>query len=172
MSKVLKAELSASSIDNLIQDINNYQKELNNKCETFIKRLSAVGIDVINARITSARGDSDKAHTTRLVMDFNGAITTGYVTLTGKDVLFIEFGAGIYYNNGNAHPKAAEFGYGVGTYPSVGHGNQAINPGYWWYKDDSGQKHFSVGTEATMPMYAASIEMIKSIHTIAREVFG
>ena len=40
------------------------------------------------------------------------------------------------------------------------------------YTADTGESVRSFGTEATMPMYKASVEIIRKIHEIAKEVFG
>ena len=57
---------------------------------------------------------------------------------------------------------------GVGSFPGQTH---ALND-YWWYRDKDGRLRFSQGTEAAMPMYKASVEIISQIELIAREVFG
>lgn len=167
----LKADLSFSSLNQLVKDIKTYQGSLDLKCEKFTERLiQEVGIPVIETNVTSFMGDSSKEYNTyfKLVRIPNrGAY--GKLVVQNEDILFIEFGAGIYYNNGKTHPQASEYGYGVGTYPNQ---KYAIDPGYWWYKDDVGNLHLSYGTEATMPVYKASMQMISKIRTIASEVFN
>lgn len=161
--------LSEKGINYLISLLENEQNSYREKLRIFVRRLIDIGIPIIDARINKSQGDSDKSHTIATNLDDNGDTISASITLSGRDVLFIEFGAGIYYNKGNNNPKAAEMGYGVGTYP---HQTHAINPGYWWYKGDDGKLHFSLGTEATMPMYKASIEMIKRVEEVAMEVFS
>lgn len=51
------------------------------------------------------------------------------IIVSGEQVLFFEFGAGIRYA-GQSHPKAGYLGLGPGTYPGKGHWN---NPRGWWY---------------------------------------
>ena len=163
------SDLSEQGIDNLIKQLEQYQRDLQHHLDLFVKRLGEIGIPVVNAYIARAKGDSDKTHNTEVFLDGEGNVRSARLILYGPDILFIEFGAGIHYNNGNAHPKAAELGYGVGTYPDQ---KYAINPGYWWYLGDDGETHFSLGTQATMPMYNASLEMMRRVSDIAREVFG
>lgn len=171
MAKVIEIDLlNAKSLDAAITKIEAYKKSLEQKCELLCSRLCDIGIPVIRAKISSAMGDSSKAHSVYYNIQSNGAVTDMYIYLTGEDILFIEFGAGIYYNNGAAHPKASELGFGVGTYPGQTH---AINPGYWWYKDDTDDTlHFSRGTEATMPMYSAMLTIKDNVLNIAQEVFN
>lgn len=166
-----KAGLSVSSINNMIKDLESYISNLDLKCEKLIDRLiTEVGIPVVERNITSFKGDSNKEYNTYFELHrYPNKGASGKLVIEDKDILFIEFGAGIKYNNGNTHPQASELGYGVGTYPGQTH---AINPGYWWYKGDDGNLHFSMGTEATMPVYKAYAEMVNQVGTIAREVFG
>lgn len=168
MRYVLTSDLSEQGIDSLIQQIEQYRRELIHKCDILVQRLAQSGIPVINACIARAKGDSDKSHNTEVYLNSDGTIRKANLILTGGDILFIEFGAGIHYNSGNAHPKAGKFGYGVGTYPGQTH---AIDPGYWWYMED-GESHFSRGTQATMPMYNASLEIMRNVSEIANEVFN
>lgn len=168
MRYVFRSDLSEEGIDNLIRQLEQYRRDLQRKCSLLVQRLCQEGIPVVDAYIAASKGDSNKAHTTEVSLDGNGNIQMASLILKGPDILFIEFGAGIHYNNGNAHPKAGEFGYGVGTYPGQTH---AINPGYWWYKDGE-TLHFSQGTQATMPMYNASLEIMRKVNDVAHEVFG
>lgn len=168
----IQVELSVDGIQKATREFRSYIATLDSKCERFVERLIAdVGLRVVETNMNSFKGDSDHNYSTyfELHRQPNEHSAWGKLVVQNKDILFIEFGAGIHYNNGNAHPQAREFGYGVGTYPGQ---KNAINPGYWWYKDDGGDLHFSMGTEATMPMYRAYTEMINQVGTIAREVFG
>ena len=169
MARTFTASCDKMGIAKLKQDLMAYQKSLRSKNQLFIEELCNLGIPVIKRNINTAQGDSDPAHSTVITISTIGDVCKGTLTLSGKDVLFFEFGAGIYYNNGNAHPQAAQLGYGVGTYPGQ---RYAINPGYWWYKDDADNLHLSYGTEATMPMLKASYEIISKIRQTARAIYG
>lgn len=166
--KQIDMTLSVASINNAIKELEKYKQSLERKNEIFVKRLAEYGLNVVNTKVAESRGDSDDAQSK---MQFNsmGEIVYAELHLTGEDVLFIEFGSGIYYNAGNEHPLAKQFGYGVGTYPGQTHAYED----FWFYTDKDGtHSHFSHGTEATMPMYNSVIEMYKQIYSIAKEVFG
>lgn len=173
MNKVIEVELGASSIDKAIKELKEYEKSINDKLQEFIAILLQDGVQVANASMGSVVGDSTQAAIVvpEVMVDGAGNIVTAYIQLSGKDALFVEFGAGIYYNNGNAHPQAAEFGYGVGTYPSDHPPNRAINPGYWWYRGEDGALHFSLGTQASMPIYRAAESIRNNAIRKALEVF-
>ena len=160
--------LSRSSINDAINELKAYKKELINKNEIFVRRLAELGLNVVNMKVRQSLGDSDDA-TSKATFSSSGRLVSAEIHLTGSDVLFIEFGAGIYYNTPGQHPLEDEFGMGVGTYPGQTH---AFDD-YWFYTDDFGNTgQISYGTQATMPMYSASIEMYQEVTRIAREVFG
>lgn len=153
--KTIRVKLTEGSIDDAIDELKLYRQELKSNLRTFVEKLIQDGVQVAKVWVASGQGDS-KSASVRYLINPCGDIVKAEIFLEGKDALFIEFGAGIYYNNGNNHPKAAEFGYGIGTYPSDHPPNRAINPGYWWYGNKQTGRHLSLGTEATMPIYHAA----------------
>lgn len=57
---------------------------------------------------------------------------------------------------------------GQGTFPG---GTHAFDPHGWFWKDEDGIKHHSIGEEPTYPMYSAMMAVMYSIDEKAREVF-
>lgn len=168
MAKKISMTLSRSSINDAINELKAYKKEFMNKNEIFVRRLVDLGIRVADTKVRQALGDSDDAVSSAFV-DNMGRLVSAEIHLTGSDVLFIEFGAGIYYNTPGQHPLEDKFGMGVGTYPGQTH---AFDD-FWFYTDEQGNTgQVSYGTQATMPMYNASIEIYRQVKQIAREVFG
>lgn len=165
----IEMDLSVKSVEKAIKQLEQYKKELIKKNNLFVERLAEAGVLVIDKNMRIGIGDSERAHSTTIQVTSVGNTVEGKLILEGEDILFWEFGAGIHFNAGEGNPKAKEFGMGPGTYPGQ---TQAIIPGYWFYYDEDGNKHFSRGTEATMPMYKASLEIIEKVNQIAREVFG
>lgn len=168
-----------NSIQQAISELEKYRDSLETKNKLFVRRLAEIGVTAAETRLATGQGDSDRDCRFSMLFDTALGAVEGRIIITStphvdKDGrvfyphLAWEFGAGIYYNNGNSNPKAREFGMGVGTFPNQTH---AFND-YWWYKDDEGNLHLSKGTQATMPMYNASKEIIHQIEVIAREVFG
>lgn len=168
--KTITIELSTSSLDKAIAELKEYRKDLNDRLKILVGRLVQDGVNIARIQVSASQGDSKNAYVDYLV-DSTGDIIKAAIFLQGKDALFIEFGAGIYYNNGNAHPQATEFGFGVGTYPSEHPPNRAINPGYWWYSDENKNKHLSLGTEATMPIFHAGETIRNNVIQRAIEEF-
>lgn len=169
MATNISIGLSEKSIRQAITQYETWKNLLIQKNDEFVRRLSELGIEVARVTLEGGQGDSSRDSVFAFEIMSNGAISSMRMKVTNEDILFWEFGAGIYYNNGNFNPKASQLGYGVGTYPGQTH---ALNPSGWWYSDESGNLHHSLGTEATMPMYNATLAVISNIRKIAREVFG
>lgn len=165
----IKIELDSNSIDKAIKELQEYKKDITQKLNVFVSELLNQGVEVARARLMSTSGDS-----TQGVIGFGvntqGDIVSATIELSGADALFIEFGAGIALNTGAQHPKAGEFGFGVGTYPSKHPPNKAMNPGYWYYRED-GELIRSIGTQASMPIYYAAETMRNNAIKTASEIF-
>ena len=170
MPKTIKMNLSAGSIQNAVKELQKYKQSLISKNDLFVQRLAEVGIPVINANIAAAQGDSDKNHNTYIKLNSFGSYSRAVLVVEGADLLMIEFGAGIHYNTPagtSPHPKGQELGYTIGSY-GKGHGAED----YWYYQAESGETVRSYGTESTMPVYKASVEIRQKIRQIAKEVFS
>lgn len=170
MEKKISISLSEKSIQNAIKELNQYKNDLKRKNDEFVKHLAELGIPIINQNIASAAGDSDKSHNTYIKINSFGDYSQATLVCEGRDLLFIEFGSGVFYNGSagtSPHPKGSELGYTIGSYGK----GQGKND-FWFYYADSGESVMSHGTESTMPVYKASIEIMQNIRRIAREVFG
>lgn len=170
MGKVIDIRLSTASINNAINELRIYRQELIRKSDLLVQRLAEVGLEVVNAN-KFGRGDSDFGGLNSYVwMDYGGTRVTAHLVMTGKDVAFIEFGAGVHYNGSGGsspHPYGSSLGMIIGSY-GKGYGLQDR----WFYKGDGGKWQESHGTEAAMPMYKASQEIRDRFIGIAKEVFN
>lgn len=169
--------LSQSSIKELQKQLQAYQQEVIQKTKLLAKRLAEIGVQVAEAKI----GESPLGKYVTLKTDITEEqagckailIATGEVKKSEgyadfNTLLAIEFGAGIHYNP-TPNPNAGEFGMGVGTFPGQIHAYED----FWFYWNDKEQKWMPThGVKATMPMYAASMEIITNVVKVAKEVFG
>lgn len=180
MSKVIKMTLSEKSIQSAIKEIRKYQQKFQTKLETFTEELAKVGIPVVHSNMEKAAftvdskgitSGADTSHTVDTVrVDTSDGKVQVNLVASGKDILFIEFGAGVYYNGAKGsspHPKGQEFGFLIGSY-GLGHGAQKV----WGYYDESGALVLTHGVAATMPVYRAYLEIIQQYVAIAKRVFG
>lgn len=171
--------LSRKSIENAIKAIDNYEKELTDKCEEVCRELAEIGIN-------TAKGNTGNygkyiAFTTKtepsvsgcvaiaMVASNTGIIKSEWLTKDGvksadvSPLLMCEFGSGLRAQNPNNIP-----GVGTGTFPGQTH---AEDPGGWYYMDLDGVWHHSSGVTPSMPMYNAWKEMFSNAESIVRKVF-
>ena len=167
----------SKSIQNAIKTVEQCRDNLPEKCREICRRLAEEGVRVANSVLSEGRSE-DYQPSTRVnyEIDASGNMVRAKIIASGPYILFLEFGSGIRYNS-EKNPKASEMGYGPGTYPS---GVPQQNPPYdnwesptgWYYYGDDGEVHHTYGVRAKMPMYHASVEVMKSVNRIAKEVFG
>ena len=172
MRTVIKCGLDPKEIDRAIKELRKFNLSIKDRLAEFFNILLEDGKTEANDRLSSTIGDSVQGIITSDVIMMGGDELRAVITLMGKDALFIEFGAGIAYNTGMQHPYADKFGYGVGTYPSKHPPNKAMNPGYWYYREEGNDKVVrSIGTQASMPIFYASETMRNNAIRRAMEVF-
>ena len=166
--RTIGINLSRGSINDAIQKIKEYQKEIKRKNEIFVTRLAKEGLKVVQMTMEEIPSEEKGDYYTETINTSNGDIVGVAIQLTGNKVLFIEFSAGITYGT-DSYPLPSGDNYGMGTYPGKGHWD---SPYGWWYVDDHGEKHHSYGNRAYMPMYHAEQAIILSVRSVAKEVFG
>mgnify|MGYP006916080260 CR=1 FL=1 len=182
--RTFKAKLSVDGIDGLIRQLEDYKDGLLSKNDLFVKRLAELGIPIIDQRIGQTIGDSDKSHYTHIVLNSFGDYSQAKLVVEGKDIAFIEFGAGIHFNGtSGTSPRPTKDGkengvkfhlsggnelkYTIGSY-----GDHHGRSNSWTYFSEFGEWKRSYGTKASMPLFNASLEIIRQAENIAREVFG
>lgn len=172
--------LSEKSIRDAVADIERYKTEFIEKNREFLRKLVEAGIEVVHNNLsayqysTDGTGDGDSIPPTAkrpyVRMGVNDGIMIATLTLQGKDVMFVEFGAGVHFNGGVAvgspNPKGVELGYTIGSY-GMGQGKYDH-----WYYERNGEEHISYGTRAMMPMYQADMKIRTKFVDIAKKVFG
>ena len=164
MSKVITMSLSTSSIRDAITELKAFRASLDAKKNKLLERLGEIGVREASVRFTTAMYDGVNDSNVSLVGTNNGYA----IVASGHAVAFIEFGSGVYHNTGEPYPDPRPEGIvGIGEY-GKGYGKRQT----WVYRDDAGEKVFTHGNPAAMPMWYASEEMRSKITQIAKEVFG
>lgn len=166
------------SIDDLIDYLDEYEKNLDNKIKEFLSRLIDRGITVAQGN-TGEYGSyihfSKKIEGTEdiqgLLIATDTKIISQWQTAHGVEgyeispLLLAEFGSGFL-----AKVKYEIDGVGQGTMPNAkGHAKDLKG---WYWVDMEGKKHHSTGTSPTYPMYSAMVGMMLDIDQIANEVFN
>lgn len=169
---VIKVDLTPSSIDKAIQEINAYKRDFMKKVDLYRKRL---GEEIANIAQMGFNGsvvdDTIKGATpckasVEVTATDNGNICV--IVADGEDAVWCEFGAGVFHNGSvgsSPNPYGKEHGFTIGSFGT--HGKQQA----WGYYDESGELIITRGTPATMPMYNAVQAVSKMAIAIARGVF-
>lgn len=173
--KVIHVELSEAGIDKAVQELETYIQELKQKTER-LRELIAERIawsaseGFSNALADDIFSGGERRYgNVSVSMENNGDITV--VIASGEDAVFIEFGAGVYYNGdagSSPHPDGAKMGFLIGEY-----GKKQGKKNVWGLPGSTREAPILThGTPAAMPMYHGVQDALAVIGELAREVFG
>lgn len=159
-----------SSVEAAIEEVKAIKKEWKTKAEKCEEIVAAELADIINRNLAAIPYTDDridlKAHQQIPIKRPAVASASGNkVMIQGEDIAFIEFGAGIYYNNGrepNPISQAVQFDTAIGSY-GKGQGNKP----YWFIAHNL----ISRGIPAYMPIANAIEEIKPQIPMLVRSVF-
>lgn len=173
--KTLKADLSVSSIRQLQKDLIRYQEYLTNKAAQLAKRLSELGVDIAQVQIA----DLDAIFTGELIASIHSEYkdSTKYgaifaVVADSSHAVFVEFGTG---QRGKDKPYPYPLPEGVSWDYNVGktiRKNQVTGRYFWFYPGQDGKWHYTEGMPSRPFLYNTSMELIREVPKIAKEVFG
>lgn len=180
MSKnTITMSLSQKSVKNAIDELRKYQSKFKRKTEEFTRELALAGLPVVNVSMAEAqytydekgiRSGSDTSHKAYVQVSSDGNRAEAKLIVQGKELLFIEFGAGVYYNGAagtSPHEKGKEFGFLIGSY-GKGNGQKKV----WGYYDDNNKLVLTRGVQATMPVLKAEQKIIEDYKNVVKKVFG
>lgn len=170
--KKLQFRLSEREIDRAGKELDRYQADLEKKCELLRQRfaeriaryaqtgMAAAGVDDL------LMGGTRPAEVRVWVEEGS---SHSMVIASGRDAVFVEFGAGVYHNGAagsSPHPQGAALGFTIGSYGE--NGKKTV----WGYYDEAHELHLTHGTAARMPLYHAVQRACNEFQSIAKEVFG
>lgn len=175
MSKVIRFSLSAESIDKAIGELTTYIESIKAKTdrlrELIAERIAWSAAEGFSTAVADDIFTGGERPTGNVSVNVGNNGDLSVVIADGSDAVFIEFGAGVYYNGSagsSPHPKGAENGFLIGEY-GKGQGKRNV-----WALPGSvrGNPILTHGTPAAMPMYHGVQAAIEAIDELAREVFG
>lgn len=165
--KIIKLNLSQSSIQKAIEKLSNLQNDLEKSSKSITKELSDIAFNQVNKNYASSPytdGNDDVSIISR------GTENHQKVGAEGSQVLYREFGTGTEGLNA-PHPIKSNFklkGYNSGSKIRV---NSKTGELFWIYKDSSGNKVYTQGIPAGKEVYnAALILKGKKISIIKKRV--
>lgn len=159
MSKEIEVHLNHASLQKAIRELKQYEIWVKQKSDQLGERLAQfVGTEVsIGFAQAFYIGEKDISIDVR----YEGGMWV--VEANGKNLFFIEFGAGVHYNGSEPYPidrpagvvKIGEYGKGLGKRD-------------FWFAPEIG---YTQGTPAQMPMYRSFEDAKRELKRIAEEVF-
>lgn len=169
--KKYRVKLSSSEISKLISELEEYKADLNRKAERLAERISEELRDDINAGFAQAQYDDVLGRgyvSPKVSVYIQKQGNTRIVFANGPEAVFVEFGAGVTHNAGDApHASDMDPAMSIGSYGY----HQGLKP-KWYFTDEQGIRQLSYGTPAQMPMYKAMMRIESRLVSIAREVFN
>lgn len=173
MPKTIKLRLATNSIRSAVEELKEYQDWMERKADELREEVAKRIQQLAQNGFDTGEIDDDQTYgfsvpNVSVATDTQGNVTV--VIAQGEDAVWVEFGAGVWHNGQpgtSRHPKGEELGFTIGSY-GLGRGKYDV----WSYRDEGGEKHYSMGTPTQMPMQNAYLTVLQDIPTIAREVFN
>ncbi len=175
MSRTITIDiLDASSVDAAVREIQEYAKWVQTKAVELRERIAYFIAKDASAVFNTAVAQDDMRSgvitgNVEVSVDPQGENLT-VVIASGTDAVFMEFGAGVYYNGAvgsSPNPLGANLGFTIGSYSTYKPDKEV-----WAYYGPDGEVHLTHGTPASMPLYRAVQSVSRDIERIAREVFS
>lgn len=174
MSRTITIDVfDPASIDAAVKEIRDYAEWVKRKADELRERVAYFIAKDASAVFNTAVaddliGDGAVTGSVDVVVENQGNVTL--VIANGDDAVFMEFGAGVYYNGAvgsSPNPLGADLGYTIGSY-GKGYGAREV----WGFRGADGQLHLTHGAPASMPLYKAVQSVSQDIARIAKEVFS
>ena len=159
--KVIKFSLDEKSIDRAIQELNEYKKLFQFKCNLLVKTLTEYGVEIAKMEVKKL----DAVYTGELHNSIEGffpSSNVGIIRAGATYAVYVEFGTGVV-GKGSPHPDPQGYQYDVNN-----HGDK----GWVYFDEDSGKFRWTKGFKSRPFMYNTAKELERKCIEIAKEVFG
>ena len=158
---------SAKEIEKARQQLIEYQEDLNEKLDLFVRKLCEKGVEIARENVKFTTGELYNS------IDYKpgDVIQNGSQYLIYTDceyAKFVEFGTGVKGDNTYPTDIPIDWDYASGKYVFT---NSKGETG-WYFPTDDGSYRFTQGQEANAFMYKTSVELREIISEVAKEVFG
>lgn len=169
--KVKINALSMTSVYDALFDLEKFRKKLDKLATELPKALAAYGMVGASTRFEAGTYNillSGSWSTPNIWVSAEPIENGWRIVANGKEVCFVEFGAGVYYNGGNSsylgrRPKGI---VGIGKF-GKGHGKQDV-----WVFTEGNDTIFTQGTPANNALYYTGQEIRRRIEEEARRILN
>jgi len=155
--------LSTREVQNAIKQIEQYKKELNQKCQLLVQALTDKGIEIAKFNVQNLGAFYTGELESSIDGYYSPSLGTGIVYAGSWYAVYVEFGTGIRGEEAQ-HPMSGNIGW---VYDSNNHGES----GWVYYNDKDGQYHWTDGMPSRPFMYDTVKELDRICEQIARGVF-
>lgn len=152
-----------SSFDEAIKQTREIEEYIRKKIDELISRLADIGVETAQRIASNGSSSGNTDVEIHKEATENGSFR---IVMSGEDVYFIEFGAGIGVDESDPFVAQANVDVYDGSY-SIEHNGPYIKYGSWFYNNVQMN-----GIAALKPMYYSQKEMENQLIQVAREVFN
>ena len=170
--KTINVKLSPQGVMDAINEVRQYQKDVENKVSLLVQRLTDFGAEIVKVKIVGMGAYYSGALLSGVDGYYSPLLNAGFVRVTSDHVAFVEFGTGVKGQN-NPHKN--------GEYLSLAAWQYAVGPKIfttkdgrvgWIYPTDDGGFRFTEGMKSRPFMYETALEIQRQFPNIVREVFS
>ena len=170
--KTINVKLSPQGVMDAINEVRQYQKDVESKVRLLLQRLTDFGAEIARIKIVGMGAYYSGELLSGVDGYYSPTLNVGFVRVTSDHVAFVEFGTGVKGQN-NPHKN--------GEYLSLAAWQYAVGPKIfttkdgrvgWIYPTDDGGFRFTEGMKSRPFMYETALEIQRQFPNIVREVFS
>lgn len=170
--KAIKVRLDPQQIAGAIHELQQYQKEVEQKSRLLVQRLTDFGVEMARVKIVSLGAFDTGDLLSGVGGYYSPILNAGFVKVTSDHAAFVEFGTGIVgqmspHKNGEYLAKAS-WGYATGQKIFTTQNGKVG----WIYPTDDGGFRFTEGMKSRPFLYETAKELQMRFPQMAKEVFG
>lgn len=155
-------KLNPKDIGRVIKDIEKYKRELTEKVNLLIEKLTDYGVQVAKAQVRELGAWYTGELESSIEGYFSPSVGVGIIKAGAPYAVYVEFGTGIV-GKSQPHPSPDNWRYDINN-----HGDS----GWWYFNDNTGRMQWTKGMPSRPFMYNTARELENACERIAREVFG
>ena len=169
--KNISVRLDPNEIAKAIDEILEYQKELESKTRELIQRLVDYGAEIARVKVVGMGAIDSGELLSGVDGYYSPTLNAGFVRVASDHAAFVEFGTGVVgqqspHKNGEYLAKAS-WGYATGSKIFTTKDGKVG----WIYPTDDGSFRFTEGMKSRPFMYETAIELAQIFDRMALEVF-
>lgn len=169
--KIINVKLSPEGVADAINELLEYQKDVERKVRLLVQRLTDFGANVARVKIVGMGAYDTGDLLSGVDGYYSPTLNAGFVRVTSDHVAFVEFGTGVKgqgtYTNSEYLAKAA-WQYAVGPKIFTTKDGKVG----WIYPTKDGGFRFTEGMVGRPFMYETALELERNYSKIAMEVFS